>query len=158
MESVNHTMPRLKLLAMDTKDLEVFSSCCQDAILKVSDIRYQPVERRFILAVNRFAWEKIGDVERKNDKTYERRKSVIHFERVNHARLLGINQSEADMVLSLLAITFEPVKAPGGTIELIFAGDGAIRLDVECVEAQMADLDASWGTSSRPSHEEDEAS
>jgi hypothetical protein len=37
-------------------------------------------------------------------------------------------------------------------VSLIFAGDAAIRLDVECIEAEMRDLGAAWATGSRPEH------
>ena len=38
-------------------------------------------------------------------------------------------------------------------IELGFAGDGAIRLDVECIEAQLADMPAAWEAQSVPKHD-----
>ena len=38
-------------------------------------------------------------------------------------------------------------------IELVFAGDGAIRLDVECIEAQLADMPAAWEAQSVPKHD-----
>jgi hypothetical protein len=51
-----------------------------------------------------------------------------------------------DTVLELLAIHFEPEggESPGGTMEFVFAGGGAIRLSVECVEAAMDDLGPMW--------------
>ena len=149
-------MSKLKLLAFDAEDLQVISSCCQDAVLKVSDLRYLHREKRFALLVNRFAWEILGSQEANRSGTYERRKSVLHFERVDEVKVSGIDRSEKDMVLSLLAITFSAKNEPGGTIELVFAGDGAIRLSVECVEAQLSDQDASWGTGSKPVHTNNE--
>jgi hypothetical protein len=57
-------------------------------------------------------------------------------------------------VLSLLAIRFIPRNAedPGGTIELVFSGGGAIRLDVECIEATLSDAGESWAARGRPEH------
>lgn len=55
-------------------------------------------------------------------------------------------------MLNLLAITFEAGDAPSGTIVLTFSGGAALRLEVECIEAQLADLGAAWETPSRPSH------
>lgn len=138
-------MSQLKLMALDSEDLSVLSSCCQDAVLKIGEMQYLAKEKRFVMTLNRFAWEKSG--------AKERRRSVLHFERVNAVKLQGLNREEADMVTSLLAITFEEGEAPGGTLELVFAGDGAIRLDVECIEAQLSDLAAAWEASSIPSHE-----
>ena len=143
-------MKQLKLMALDQQDLEVISSCCQDAVLKVGDLEYLSRQKQFTLSVNRFAWEVEG-----KSKTSERRKSVLHFAQVNGVKVSGIDRHDKDMVLSLLAILFEPGEEPGGDIELVFAGDGAIKLTVECIEAQLADMPAAWEAKGRPSHEDD---
>jgi Protein of unknown function (DUF2948) len=57
--------------------------------------------------------------------------------------------------LNLLAITFEAGEAPAGCVTLQFSGGTAIRLDVDCIEAQMKDLGPMWETSSRPGHPDD---
>ena len=141
-------MAQLKLMALDGDDLQVISSCCQDAVLKVGDLEYLSTLNQFTLSLNRFAWEQDG-----KSKTPERRKSVLHFARVNHVRVSGIDRTDKEMVLSLLAVLFEPGEEPGGEVELVFAGDGAIRLTVECIEAQLSDLPAAWEAQGRPSHE-----
>lgn len=140
-------MDRLKLLALDQEDLAVVSAHIQDSILKVRDMDFSRREKRFLLAIRRFAWET------KEDK--ERRISVLHFDRVLGVKLSGISQSAHDAVLSLLAVKFEPSAEksdPSGTIELLFAGDGTVRLDVECIEAQLTDMDTSWKVGSTPDH------
>ena len=139
-------MSQLKLLALDSEDLKVISTCCQDAVLRIGDMDFIAAENRFVLMLNRFAWEK--------EKTKERHKAVLHFDRVSGVKLQGIDRRNQDMVISLLAILFQPGDEPGGTIELVFAGDGAIRLEVECIEAQLADLQAAWEARSRPAHEQ----
>ena len=136
---------RKKLLALDTEDLAVLSAHCQDAVLKISGIRYLAAEKRFILELNRFVWEK--GVQQK-----ERRKSVLHFERVEKVQSQGINQNDKDHALSLLAIIFKPTQNPAGIIDLIFSGDFQLRLNVECIEAQLTDMLASWEASSAPRH------
>ena len=138
-------MSHLKLMALDTEDLQVVSSCCQDAVLKIGEMNYLAGEKRFVLTINRFVWEK--------NKEKERRRSVLHFERVNGVKVQGLNRNEPEMVTSLLAVLFEAGEAPGGEIELVFAGDGAIRLDVECIEAQLADMPAAWEAQSVPKHD-----
>lgn len=142
-------MAELKLMALDAEDLQVISSCCQDAVLKVADLEYLAAKNQFALSLNRFAWEVDG-----KSKTPERRKSVLHFAQVNGVKISGIDRSQKDMVLSLLAVLFEAGDEPGGEIELVFAGDGAIRLNVECIEAQLADMPAAWEAKGRPSHED----
>ncbi len=58
-----------------------------------------------------------------------------------------------DWMPAFLAIRFLAGEAPGGTIELTFSANAAIRLDVECIEAQLTDLGAAWETESLPRHE-----
>ena len=107
-------------------------------------------EKRFVLTMNRFVWEA-------SDKTrqFERRRSVLHFERVLKVSSTGFDIRRKDQVLSLLAIVFKPDDAPAGTLELVFSADAAIRLTVECVEAQLSDMAAAWETGSKPDHHDD---
>jgi len=137
-------MSHLKLLALDTEDLQVISTCCQDGVLKVGDMDYLANSHNFLMSFNRFDWE--------NSSQAVRRRSVLRVARVERVELMGIDPSEKDMTLSLLAILFEPGETPAGTLELVFAGDGAVRLHVECVEVQLADLAAAWEAKQRPGH------
>ena len=145
-------MSQLKLIALETDDLEIISALCQDSVLKVGDLDYQAKGNRFALIVNRFVWES-AEEKRVN---FERRKSVLHFERVQSVSVMGLDRNDKEMVLSLLAVTFEAGDLPGGYVELVFAGDGAIRLKVECIEAQLSDMAAAWGTDSLPKHQVDD--
>lgn len=144
----------LKLAALDSEDLNVLSAHVQDAILTVGDLHYLPKEQRFLVTLNRFAWEKgavAGDSRKSPDK--ERRRAALHFDRVHNVRSYNIRRDAKDGVLSLLSIRFEPTEDPSGTIELVFSGGGAVRLDVECIEAQLADLGPSWSTEFEPRHD-----
>lgn len=140
----------LKLVALDEEDLRIVSAHVQDAVLKRADIDFRAGEKRLLLAMNRFVWENPEGVFRRRN---ERRRSVLHFDRVLSVRSTGIDPARPDEVLSLLAIGFEPGEAPSGVIELVFAGQAALRLEVECIEARLADLGAAWDTPSRPAHE-----
>ena len=142
-------MERLKLLALDADDLKVVSSCCQDSVLKMGSMEYIPSENRFILMLNRFVWEN------ETGSSHERRQSILHFERVNNVQISGLPVNDKEVVLSMLAVLFEEGEAPSGHIELVFAGDGAIKLEVECIEALLTDMPAAWQTGSRPDHEKD---
>ncbi len=142
-------MAELKLVALDEEDLRVVSAHVQDAVAKVGDIEFDAPRAKFILVMNRFVWEKKSSWLRRDD---ERRRSVLHFERVLGVKLTGIDRARPDEVLSLLAITFDPGDAPAGHIDLIFAGDAAIRLEVECIEARLADGKAAWAAVARPRH------
>ena len=45
-----------------------------------------------------------------------------------------------ETALELLGVEFHPGSAPGGSVVLMFNHGGALRLDVECLECELADL------------------
>jgi hypothetical protein len=142
----------LKLIALDEEDLKIVSAHVQDAVMKVGDLDFIVASKQFVMPMYRFAWEKEATEKRPQP---ERRNSVLHFDRVLSAKLAGISRDKRDEVLSLLAITYATTDAPAGTVDLLFAGGGAIRLEVECIEARLVDLGGAWEASSRPAHETD---
>lgn len=145
------TLRPLKLFALDEEDLAVLSAHVQDAVVKVADIRWSPAMHQFTLPMNRFAWERtIG--RRTRRASDQRRRAVLHFDRVQTVRAAGVGPNDRDGVLSLLSVLFRATDTPAGVITLVCSGDAAIRLDVECIEAQLTDLGAAWSASMRPSH------
>lgn len=145
-------MDDLKLIAFDSEDLTTLSAHMQDAILRVGDIAYLPRERRFVAIANRFDWRVALKGGNAGKERIERRRSAIHFEHVENARLLNIRREASDAVLELLSIEFNESNAPAGTITMNFSGGGAIELKVECIEAQLSDLGPVWSASSTPKH------
>ena len=129
----------LKLVALDKDDIEVVSAHVQDALVRVGEILWQPREHRFMMALNRFDW--MSAVDAKIDKAdYRRCRTALRFERVNACKCRNLNQTDKDSLLNLLAVEFAENDAPAGVVSLIFSGGGVIRLDVECLEAELADL------------------
>ncbi len=141
-------MTLLKLAALDNEDLTVISACVQDAVLKIGEINFKPKHKRLVLSVNRFLWEKDG----KRLEVPERRRSVLHFDRVMQIKSVGIDRKDASGVLSILALQFTQNQAPAGTLEIIFAGGATMRVDLECIEAQLADLGPAWAAKAKPKH------
>lgn len=146
-------MTDLKLIALDSEDLGVLSAHVQDAVALVGDLAYLKAERRFAMVVNRFDWESAGKAE--GDHAFSRHRSGLRFEQVKQAKVLGIDLNDKTRVLSLLAITFSPTSEPSGVVELLFSDDAAIRLEVDCIEAELRDLGAQWATKTKPSHPDD---
>lgn len=139
----------LRLSAFDAEDLAIISAHLQDAVLKVGDMSFQPGEQRFGFIANRFDWM---DGQDRSTGPYRRARAGVTFERVEAVRTRNIRQANADAVLELLAIGFEPADAPSGVVLLEFAGGGSIRLEVECIEVRLEDLGPVWQTQSRPVH------
>ena len=136
---MNLCTDELKLVALDKDDIEVVSAHVQDARVKVGDIFWQPRDRRFVMALNRFDW--MSAVDAKTDKAdYRRCRTALRFERVTACKCRNLDQTDKNALLNLLAVEFAESDAPAGVVSLIFSGGGVIRLDVECLEAELADL------------------
>jgi len=147
-------MEPLKLLALDTEDLGVLSAHLQDAVLRVADIAYVPGELRFAMIANRFDWESAAKGEDQKKKDFQRRRSALRFDRVLGVQTQGVKPQVEDAVLELLTVQFEEADKPEGYITLVFAGGAAIRLHVECIEAELRDLGPVWKTKLKPEHDE----
>lgn len=148
-----NTMDRLKLVAFDNDDLGIIAAHVQDSVLRIADLNYERANQRFVLLLNRFVWENAGSSDNKSN--FERRKAVLHFERVSNVQVQNMDQKKRGEVVSLLTLKFSPsTDSDECTVELIFAGGALVRLSVECLEAQLTDMAGSWETKSRPAHEE----
>jgi hypothetical protein len=138
----------LKLVALDKDDIEVVSAHVQDSAVNIGDILWQPRNHRFVMALNRFDW--MTAVDAKAD--YRRCRTALRFERVLACQCRNIDPSNRDARLNLLAVEFAERDAPAGTITLVFSGGGVIRLEVECLEAELADLGEVTAAAARPDH------
>jgi Protein of unknown function (DUF2948) len=141
-------MDPLKFVVLDEEDLEVVSAHVQDAVVKASEVLWRPQEKRVVVALNRFDWEgaQTGKPE------YHRRRAALRFERVLSCKCRQMNPAGKDTVLNLLAVEFSETDAPSGVVTLTFSGGAVLRLDVECLEAELADLGPSWSAAACPTH------
>jgi hypothetical protein len=140
----------LNLGALDVEDLTVLSSLAQDAVFPASEMRWHRRDGRFALLLNRMRWEDKGA----GRHAPERVQSVLMFNTVQSVASQGVPKGDADTVLSLLHIGFEPTDAPSGHITLTLAGDGAIRLSVEALDVTLKDVTRPYTAPSkkRPAH------
>jgi len=147
-------MEELKLVALDRDDIEVVSAHVQDALVRVADIFWRPGEHRFVMALNRFDWINAVDAGVKDVRAadYRRCRTALRFERVNACKCRGLDQANKDATLNLLAVEFAEREAPAGVVTLTFSGGGAIRLEVECLEAELADLGEVYAAAACPDH------
>jgi len=147
-------MEPVKFIALDRDDLDVVSTHLQDALVKVADILWRPQEKRLIVALDRFDWP---SAECCAKPELRRCRSALRFERVNCCKCRQVNPAGKDAVLNLLAVEFAETDSPGGIVTLTFSGGGVLRLEVECLEAELADLGPSWPADARPMHIDDAA-
>ncbi|NIZ12797.1 DUF2948 family protein [Phaeobacter sp. HF9A] len=129
----------LNLGAYEAADLEVISSLAQDAVFPVTEMTWRPSARRFAILLNRFRWEDRTAAERRG-RAYERVQSLLVVENVLAVASQGVDRTDKDIILSLLAVSFEPDEDGAGQVLLTLAGDGAIRLSVEALEVTLKDV------------------
>jgi hypothetical protein len=141
-------MDGLKFIALDEDDLAVVSTHLQDAVVKVADIVWLPEDKRLVVGLNRFDWEATLEP----NPQYRRRRAALRFDRVLGCKCRQVRSAEKETVLNLLAVAFEERDAPAGVVTLTFSGGAALRLEVECLEAELADLGAVWTTTACPGH------
>jgi hypothetical protein len=141
-------MDHLKLVALDKEDVEIVSAHLQDSVVKAADIRWRPAENRLVIALNRFDWEAAQGVA----PQFRRRLAALRFDRVSACKCRDLNAAQKDQVLNLLAVVFEETDQPAGVVTLTFSGGGTLRLEVECLEAELTDLGPSWVTECCPAH------
>jgi hypothetical protein len=145
-------MRSLKFVALDEEDLAVISTHLQDAAVKVADVIWRPQEKRLVVALDRFDWcSADGD-----NPEFRRCRAALRFERVSACKCRQLNPAGKDAVLNLLAVEFSPTDNPAGEVRLVFSGGGVLRLDVECLEAELADLGPAWPVTTRPAHVADD--
>ena len=129
----------LRLVALESDDLPVVSALLQDAVLPVGDIRFDRKARRFAMLVNRFRWEDRAAAEVAH-RAFERVRTLVVVGDVLAVASQGFDRHDADLILSLLAAEFLPGADGTGELVLTLAGDGAIRLTVECLDIRLRDV------------------
>lgn len=135
----------LRVRAEDGEDLEVLSAAMQDAVFRVGDAQFEARARRFTIVANRFRWETGRN---------ERIRAALSFEGVLSVKTHRFQASAKDAVASILTIRFNAAdEPPAGHVEIALAGGGGIRLDVEALDALVADWGDPWPTPRRPNHE-----
>ena len=145
----------LRLRGLDADDLSVISALVQDAVLPITEMRYEPRRRRFALLLNRFRWEDVAPAERRG-RDFERVQAVLAVEDVARVATQGLDRTDRDTILSLLALSFEPGEDGTGRLVLTLAGDGAVALDVEALEVTLQDVTRPYiaPSKARPTHPE----
>jgi hypothetical protein len=127
---------RPRLIALDADDLAVISAHVQDAWVQTADIIWRQSEKRLVIGMNRLDWEQTlgGETEPR------RLIAALRFDRVLSCKSRNIDLDAPETALELLGIDFHPGEAPGGSAVLMFSHGGALRLDLECLECELADF------------------
>ncbi|SDE11396.1 Protein of unknown function [Paracoccus isoporae] len=144
----------LLLRAEGAEDLAVLSMLVQDAVLTGADITFDRKRRQLAMLINRFRWEDAEDAAREK-REFERVRTLLVVSDITGIRSDGITRDDADEVLSLLAMIWQPGEDGTGRLLLEFAGDGTIAVDAECVSVDLRDVTRPHAANSRqmPQHD-----
>ena len=153
----------LKLRAEDKADLAVVSAVLQDALVPLGDVAYFADEGSFVMAANRFRWERSAGAEG-GDGRHERVHVGLRFDGVESVQYRNIDLRDRGRFLSFLDVAYEEVadrdqgsgpQAARAMVLMRFAGDAAIRLTVNGLNCALADLGEPWPTAWKPEHDLD---
>jgi len=129
----------IRLRAEAPEDIAVISALIQDSVGQNGETRWQPRKHRFALLLNRFRWEDEAAAKAQG-RRFERVQSTLVIDGALKVGGEGLNPGDKEQVFSLLSISFEPSDSGAGTVSLILSGDGAIHIEVECVDITLTDV------------------
>ena len=118
-----------KVIAQSPDDLQIISAICAESKVKISDIKYLPSTKIFLLSVLRM------DKETDSAKPIN---SVVKFEYIESSKSKNIDQSNSDLTLELFAIDIFK-KKENFEIVLLFSKNGIITLSTEVIDVTLED-------------------
>ena len=117
-----------KIIAKDSEGLQLISACCAGAKVKISEIKYLPKNKIFLLSLERFSKEADNDNLKVN--------SICKFEYVDSVKSKKIEQDNFEQKLELIAIDYLK-NSNNYEINLIFTNKAYITLSTEIIEVTL---------------------
>ena len=119
-----------KIIAKDSQGLQLISAYCAGAKVKITEIKYLPKNKIFLLSLERLSKE--------SDNNNFKINSICKFEFVDCVKSKNVNQNNLNLVLELFTIDLLKNKE-NYEINLIFSNNTYITLSTEIVEATLED-------------------
>lgn len=119
-----------KIIAKDSQGLQLISAYCAGAKVKITEIKYLPKNKIFLLSLERLSKE--------SDNNNFKINSICKFEFVDSVKSKNVNQNNLNLVLELFTIDLLKNKK-NYEINLIFSNNAYITLSTEIVEATLED-------------------
>ena len=119
-----------KIIAKDSQGLQLISAYCAGAKVKITEIKYLPKNKIFLLSLERLSKE--------SDNNNFKINSICKFEFVDSVKSKNVNQNNLNLVLELFTIDLLKNKE-NYEINLIFSNNAYITLLTEIVEATLED-------------------
>jgi len=119
-----------KIIAKDSEGLQMISACCSEAKVNITEIKYLPKNKIFLLNLERFRKE--------TDFSNVKINSICKFEFIDKVKSKNINQNNNNLVLNLIAIDLIK-NNENYEINLIFSDNAYIILSTEIIEVTLED-------------------
>ena len=119
-----------KIIAKDSQGLQLISACCAGAKVQITEIKYLPKNKIFLLSLERLSKE----LDNNNLKI----NSICKFEFVDNVKSKNVNQNNLNLVLELFTIDLLK-NEKNYEINLIFSNNAYITLSTEIIEATLED-------------------
>ena len=119
-----------KIIATDNEGLQMISTCCAGAKVKISDIKFLQSNKIFLLSIERTKIETTQSDIKIN--------SICKFDFIDQVKSKNIDQKNKDMILELIGIDYLKNK-DNYEINLIFKKNGHISLKSETIEVRLED-------------------
>ena len=120
-----------KIIAHSSEDLRLISAFCSGGKVKISELKYLPKNKIFLVFIIRI----VKEIENKKDRV----NSIIKFEYIYSSKSKNINQTNMDLKLELIAIDLFK-KDQNYEIILLFSNNGFITLTAEIIDVVLEDL------------------
>ena len=118
-----------KIIAQSPEDLQIISAICAESKVKISEIKYLPSNKIFLISILR------TDKENKKDSLIN---SVVKFEFIENSKSKNIDQLNKDLALELLTIDIFK-KEDIYQILLLFSKNRIITLSTEVIDVTLED-------------------
>ena len=119
-----------KIIAKDSEGLQLISAYCAGAKVKITEIKYLPKNKIFLLSLERLSKE--------SDNNNLKINSICKFEFVDNVKSKNVNQNNLNLALELFTIDLLK-NEKNYEINLIFSNNAYITLSTEIIEATLED-------------------
>ena len=117
-----------KILVQNPKDLQIISALSAESTTKISDIKYLPKNKIFLLSIDR------KDKENNDDLI----NSIIKFSSIDSCKSKNVDQKNPEKALKLITIDVFK-KNHNFDIIVYFSGNSYISLQSEVIDAELLD-------------------
>ena len=117
-----------KIIAQNPKDLQIIAALISESKAKVSDIKYLPKNKIFLLSIERKEKENNDDLIN----------SIIKFSFIDVCKSKNVDQKNSEKILKLISIDVLK-KNHNYEIIVVFSENSYISLQSEIIEAELID-------------------